>query len=156
MKILPGSRKVAKSERESAWQEMARQVAHEIKNPLTPMRLTIQSFQQNFNHKDPENIKKINNLSNTLIQQIDTMSQVATAFSDFASLPKAKIGDHLTLADIAASAFYELRQCLILESRRLRINTNQAVGAHSLTLMMINSTPYSIFGITILLPLAKC
>jgi len=70
---------------------MARQVAHEIKNPLTPMRLTIQSFQQNFNHKDPENIKKINNLSNTLIQQIDTMSQVATAFSDFASLPKAKM-----------------------------------------------------------------
>ena len=83
--------KLAKSERESAWQEMARQVAHEIKNPLTPMRLTIQSFQQNFNHKDPKNINKINELSNTLIQQIDTMSQVATAFSDFATLPKTKI-----------------------------------------------------------------
>ena len=83
--------KLAKSERESAWQEMARQVAHEIKNPLTPMRLTVQSFQQNFNHKDPENINKINELSNTLIQQIDTMSQVATAFSDFATLPKTKI-----------------------------------------------------------------
>ena len=69
---------------------MARQVAHEIKNPLTPMRLTIQSFQQNFNQKDPKNINKINELSNTLIQQIDTMSQVATAFSDFATLPKTK------------------------------------------------------------------
>ena len=83
--------KLAKSERESAWQEMARQVAHEIKNPLTPMRLTVQSFQKNYIYKDPKNIKKINDLSNTLIQQIDTMNQVATAFSDFASLPKAKI-----------------------------------------------------------------
>lgn len=83
--------KLAKSERESAWQEMARQVAHEIKNPLTPMRLTVQSFQKNYIYKDPKNIKKIIDLSNTLIQQIDTMNQVATAFSDFASLPKAKI-----------------------------------------------------------------
>ncbi len=83
--------KLAKTERESAWQEMARQVAHEIKNPLTPMRLTIQSFQQNYDSKDSKNIKIINDLAKTLIQQIDTMSQVATAFSDFATLPKPKI-----------------------------------------------------------------
>jgi signal transduction histidine kinase len=95
--------KLAKSERESAWQEMARQVAHEIKNPLTPMRLTVQSFQQNYNYKDPKNIKKINDLSNTLIQQIDTMNQVATAFSDFASLPKAKV-EKCNLVEITKQA----------------------------------------------------
>ena len=95
--------KLAKSERESAWQEMARQVAHEIKNPLTPMRLTVQSFQKNYIYKDPENIKKINDLSNTLIQQIDTMSQVATAFSDFASLPKAKV-EKCNLVEITKQA----------------------------------------------------
>ena len=44
--------KLAKSERETAWREMAKQVAHEIKNPLTPMRLTIQSFERNFNPED--------------------------------------------------------------------------------------------------------
>ena len=82
--------KLAKSEREQAWQEMARQVAHEIKNPLTPMRLTIQSFQQRFQANDPENVKKVNDFSNLLIEQIDIMSNVAEAFSDFATLPKPK------------------------------------------------------------------
>ena len=51
--------KLAKSERETAWREMAKQVAHEIKNPLTPMRLTIQSFEKNFNPEDSKNKNKI-------------------------------------------------------------------------------------------------
>lgn len=79
--------KLATSEREQAWREMAKQVAHEIKNPLTPMRLSIQSFQQKFNPKDPEIDKKVNEFSNTLIQQIDTMSSIASAFSTFAKMP---------------------------------------------------------------------
>ena len=49
--------KLAKSEREQAWQEMAKQVAHEIKNPLTPMRLTVQSFQQRFDPSDEDGLK---------------------------------------------------------------------------------------------------
>jgi two-component system nitrogen regulation sensor histidine kinase NtrY len=81
--------KLAKTERENAWQEMARQVAHEIKNPLTPMRLTIQSFQKKYNNNDTGNILKVNELSKILIEQIDSMSQVASAFSDFATLPKS-------------------------------------------------------------------
>lgn len=82
--------KLAKTERQQAWQEMARQVAHEIKNPLTPMRLTIQSFQHQYDPNDPDNKKKLNDFSNLLIQQIDTMSDVAEAFSNFATLPKPK------------------------------------------------------------------
>jgi two-component system nitrogen regulation sensor histidine kinase NtrY len=79
--------KLAQNERDLAWREMAKQVAHEIKNPLTPMRLTVQSFQRRFNPQD-ENIKqKLNDFSESLIQQIDTMSSVATAFSNFASMP---------------------------------------------------------------------
>ena len=83
--------KLAKTERQQAWQEMARQVAHEIKNPLTPMRLTIQSFQHQYDPNDPENKKKLNDFSSLLIQQIDTMSEVAEAFSNFATLPKPKM-----------------------------------------------------------------
>mgnify|MGYP000005699704 FL=1 len=83
--------KLAKTEREQAWQEMARQVAHEIKNPLTPMRLTIQSFQRKYDPNDPDSRNKLNDFSNLLIQQIDTMSEVAEAFSDFASMPKPKM-----------------------------------------------------------------
>ena len=79
--------KLAQSEREEAWREMAKQVAHEIKNPLTPMRLTVQSFQRKFDANDPELKQKLNDYSKTLIQQIDTMSSVASAFSNFASMP---------------------------------------------------------------------
>jgi len=80
--------KLAKGEREQAWREMAKQVAHEIKNPLTPMRLTVQSFQRKFNPEDPKIYDKINEYSRTLIQQIDTMSSIASAFSNFANMPK--------------------------------------------------------------------
>ncbi len=81
------AQKLAQSEREEAWQEMAKQVAHEIKNPLTPMRLTVQSFQRKFDASDPNLPQKINDYSQTLIQQIDAMSSVATAFSNFATMP---------------------------------------------------------------------
>ncbi|WP_079737932.1 PAS domain-containing sensor histidine kinase [Polaribacter sp. KT 15] len=82
--------KLARSEREQAWREMAKQVAHEIKNPLTPMRLSVQSFERKFNPED-ENIKeKLAEYSQTLIQQIDVMSSIASAFSDFAKMPTQK------------------------------------------------------------------
>ncbi len=78
---------LAQNEREAAWREMAKQVAHEIKNPLTPMRLTVQSFERRFDPEDPEIYSKIKEYSNTLIQQIDTMSSIASAFSNFADMP---------------------------------------------------------------------
>jgi len=86
-KLEDSATKLAHSEREQAWREMAKQVAHEIKNPLTPMRLTVQSFQMRFNENDPDVKKKLDDYSKTLIQQIDTMSSVANAFSNFASMP---------------------------------------------------------------------
>ncbi|MBT8319639.1 MAG: GHKL domain-containing protein [Gramella sp.] len=79
--------KLATSEREQAWREMAKQVAHEIKNPLTPMRLSVQSFQRNFDRNDPEIENKVDEYSKTLINQIDTMSSIASAFSNFAKMP---------------------------------------------------------------------
>ena len=81
---------LAASEREAAWREMAKQVAHEIKNPLTPMRLTVQSFQRKFNPADPDISEKVDEYSNTIIQQIDTMSSIASAFSTYATMPAQK------------------------------------------------------------------
>ncbi|MEM7185325.1 MAG: ATP-binding protein, partial [Bacteroidota bacterium] len=78
---------LAANEREAAWREMAKQVAHEIKNPLTPMRLTVQSFQRKFDPDDPNIEEKMDEYSNTLIQQIDTMSSIASAFSTYADMP---------------------------------------------------------------------
>ena len=82
--------KLAKSEREQAWREMAKQVAHEIKNPLTPMRLTVQSFERKFNPEEENIREKLSEYSKTLIQQIDVMSSIASAFSDFAKMPTQK------------------------------------------------------------------
>ncbi len=79
--------KLATSEREQAWREMAKQVAHEIKNPLTPMRLSVQSFQRKFDPNDPQIQHKVDEFSDTLITQIDTMSSIASAFSNFAKMP---------------------------------------------------------------------
>lgn len=79
--------KLARSEREQAWREMAKQVAHEIKNPLTPMRLTVQSFERKFNPEDDGAEQKVKEFSKTLVQQIDTMSNIASAFSNFADMP---------------------------------------------------------------------
>ena len=81
---------LAASEREAAWREMAKQVAHEIKNPLTPMRLTVQSFQRKFDANLPDINEKIKEYSNTLIEQIDTMSSIASAFSNYAQMPAQK------------------------------------------------------------------
>ncbi|MGC1471125.1 MAG: ATP-binding protein [Psychroserpens sp.] len=79
--------KLATNEREQAWREMAKQVAHEIKNPLTPMRLSVQSFQRKFDPQDEKIFQKVDEYSQTLIQQIDTMSSIASAFSNFAKMP---------------------------------------------------------------------
>ncbi|WP_179353454.1 sensor histidine kinase [Winogradskyella vidalii] len=81
---------LAMNEREQAWREMAKQVAHEIKNPLTPMRLTVQSFERKFDPTDEQIHQKLKEYSDTLIQQIDTMSSIASAFSNFAKMPAQK------------------------------------------------------------------
>lgn len=80
---------LAQSEREGAWKEMAKQVAHEIKNPLTPMKLHLQHLQMSIN-RDDDNIKeKVSNISRILIEQIDQLSRMAEEFSSFAKMPVA-------------------------------------------------------------------
>ncbi len=91
---------LAQSNREMAWREMARQVAHEIKNPLTPMRLSIQHLQRAYK-TDPE---QINRLSKTILEQIDNLSHIASEFSNFAKMPRAQ-NEHFPLGDLVASVY---------------------------------------------------
>ena len=81
--------KLAETEREIAWREMAKQVAHEIKNPLTPMKLRVQHLQRSWDPSDPNFIEKLNVFAGAMIEQIDTLSNIATEFSHFAKMPKA-------------------------------------------------------------------
>lgn len=93
------AQRLAQSERESAWREMARQIAHEIKNPLTPMKLSIQYLQKSWDDKVPDWDKYLQRVSQTLIEQIDNLSSIATAFSNFAKMPEAN-NEHLNLVHI--------------------------------------------------------
>jgi len=78
--------RLAKSEREGAWREMARQVAHEIKNPLTPMKLSIQYLQRAIASDSP-NVKELSrNVAGTLVEQIEHLSNIASDFSAFARI----------------------------------------------------------------------
>ena len=87
-KLEESARLLAQGERESAWREMAKQIAHEIKNPLTPMKLSIQFLMRSKENNDADFDKKLEKVSGTLIQQIDTLSSIATGFSNFAKMPK--------------------------------------------------------------------
>lgn len=80
---------LARSERESAWREMAKQIAHEIKNPLTPMKLNIQHLQR-AKGEGKEYNEYIERVTATLIEQIDNLSNIATEFSNFAKIPTAR------------------------------------------------------------------
>ncbi len=90
-KLEHSAQALAQSEREGAWREMARQVAHEIKNPLTPMKLSIQ-YLQNAIQKGSPNVKELSaNMAVTLIEQIDQLSKIAGDFSQFANIGNARI-----------------------------------------------------------------
>lgn len=89
VKLDESANSLKKSEREGAWREMAKQIAHEIKNPLTPMRLSIQYLQRAIQENNPNTPQLTLNMTHTLIEQIDNLSEIATAFSSFAQMPVA-------------------------------------------------------------------
>jgi nitrogen fixation/metabolism regulation signal transduction histidine kinase len=86
--LAESAEKLARSERESAWREMAKQVAHEIKNPLTPMKLSTQLLKRAWDDKAPEFELRLERFTQALVEQIDTLSHIATEFSNFAQMPK--------------------------------------------------------------------
>lgn len=89
-KLADSAQALARSEREGAWREMARQVAHEIKNPLTPMKLSIQYLQKAIDNNAP-NVKALSSkVATTLVEQIDQLSKIAGDFSQFANISNVK------------------------------------------------------------------
>ena len=90
--LADSRRKLAQQERQLAWREMARQVAHEIKNPLTPMKLSVQHLRRAYSNGSPQTDYKFRNLfekiTTTLIEQVDALARIANEFSSFARMPK--------------------------------------------------------------------
>jgi len=90
-KMEESTRLLKYSEREKAWREMARQIAHEIRNPLTPMKLNVQYLQKVYLAKDPSFDEKFKSVSLSLINQIETLNEVAGMFSDFSSIKTSAV-----------------------------------------------------------------
>jgi signal transduction histidine kinase len=87
--LASSAEKLARSERESAWREMAKQIAHEIKNPLTPMKLSVQHLQRSSGDEPGKQKQNLKRITQTLIEQIDHLSAISTEFSNFAKMPRA-------------------------------------------------------------------
>lgn len=99
---------LARSEREGAWQEMAKQVAHEIKNPLTPMKLNLQYLQKVVNEGGEDFEGKFKKVSASMIEQIDTLAHIANEFSNFAKMPKVNL-EQVNLTEIIQSTIVLFR-----------------------------------------------
>jgi signal transduction histidine kinase len=82
---------IIKAEREAAWKEMAKQVAHEIKNPLTPMKLSIQHIEKAYRDGAKNFGEILHQVTQTILQQIEILSNIATEFSRMAKMPDRKI-----------------------------------------------------------------
>ena len=140
-KLNDSVEKLSKSNKEQAWREMAKQVAHEIKNPLTPMRLSVQSFQKNFdvNRKGVE--KKIDEFVKTLIQQIDTMSAIASAFSNFAEMP-AQVGEKINIIEttrLALKIFKEKHIIFITDHKNIQVDIDRTQMVRIITNLVKNA-----------------
>ena len=133
--------KLSKSNKEQAWREMAKQVAHEIKNPLTPMRLSVQSFQRNFDINDSEIDTKLDEFSKTLIQQIDTMSTIASAFSNFAEMP-AQQGEKINIIEttrLALKIFKEKHITFNSEHSNMQVSIDRTQMVRIVTNLIKNA-----------------
>lgn len=99
---------LVKDERHNAWREMAKQVAHEIKNPLTPMKLNIQYLQQAIAQNHPDITSMVKRVSASIIEQIDNLNYIASEFSNFAKMPEQHV-EHIDLIALLQSivALYE-------------------------------------------------
>ncbi len=110
------AQKLAQSERENAWREMAKQVAHEIKNPLTPLKLGLQLLEKSWKDKDPKFDIKFERFSKSFVEQIDSLSKIASEFSNFAKMPET----HLERFDVfevitqATTIFKQTENCTIV------------------------------------------
>jgi two-component system nitrogen regulation sensor histidine kinase NtrY len=103
------AQRLAQSERETAWREMAKQVAHEIKNPLTPLKLGLQLLDKAWKDKDPKFDQKFERFSKSFVEQIESLSSIASEFSSFAKMPDTKL-EKVNLFDIIGQAVIIFKQ----------------------------------------------
>jgi nitrogen fixation/metabolism regulation signal transduction histidine kinase len=128
-KLEESARLMKYSAREKAWREMARQIAHEIRNPLTPMKLNVQYLQKVYSAKDPSFDEKFKSVSRSLINQIDTMNDVAGMFADFSKIKmpvdeKANLMEAINSTCTLFRKSYKLNIVVDTESNNIEVKTS--------------------------------
>jgi two-component system nitrogen regulation sensor histidine kinase NtrY len=155
LKLDKNAELLAKSERESAWREMAKQVAHEIKNPLTPMKLSIQHLQRAYQNDAPNRDELAKKVSNTLIEQIDNLTKIANEFSTFAKMPESQL-ENISLHQVLKSSvdlYKENENAVInyhsnIEGAHVLVDKNQLLRVfNNLILNAIQSIPENRRGV---------
>lgn len=131
------AKKLAQQERQAAWSQMARQVAHEIKNPLTPMRLNVQHLQRHLKTEEPE---KLRQFAESMIEQIDILSHIAGTFSSFAALPEMQFSRfNPQEAALKVARMYAGRNIVVKGASHLLIKADQEQLTRALNNMINNA-----------------
>jgi len=136
LELGESAERLAKSERESAWREMAKQVAHEIKNPLTPLRLNAQLIQRAYEEKNPQFDEKFKKFTSMLIEQVDTLAQIANEFSNYAVMPKPKLSK-VILSEVIQNAVTLFRTTTSSEIIFKNYTTNDTIEADKEQLLRV-------------------
>ncbi len=141
LQIQDQKERLSFTEKEQAWREMAKQVAHEVKNPLTPMKLTIQNFERKFDPNDPDIRAKVKKMSSTIVDQIDLIAAVASAFSQFAQLPEKKneVFDLKEEVDNILQMFIEDRVFMHATKEKIMINMDKIYLSRIITNLITNA-----------------
>ncbi len=139
LKLEHGANLLAQSERESAWREMAKQVAHEIKNPLTPMKLNLQYLQHVMKNSPADFNEKFEKASASIIEQIDTLAGIATEFSNFAKLPGTQLRqiNLLEIINSSVNLFEQKKNVSIIVD--IRFKDIQVMGDKEQALRVFNN-----------------
>ncbi|WP_439879931.1 ATP-binding protein [Pontibacter sp. MBLB2868] len=153
---------LAMQEKEAAWREMARQVAHEIKNPLTPMKLSLQYLQKAIAEKKPNTEQLIEKISHTLITQINILSDIATSFSSFTSMPEPKqeqinisatlrksVDLHNDPATAIVRTEFEVEEAIVVADENLMVRTFNNLLLNAIQAVPASRKPLIMIGLEI-------
>lgn len=141
-KLTQSIRQLSLKNKEEAWQEMAKQVAHEIKNPLTPMKLSIQSFQYKFSDIEEPHYSVIKKHAEILLNQIDAISRIVDTFSNFAKMPipQNQDTDLLQVTHDLAYMFADSNVSVVTELDKVFYNLDKSIFERILINILKNST----------------
>jgi signal transduction histidine kinase len=143
-KLAASKRALADSEKESAWREMAKQVAHEIKNPLTPMKLTLQNLQRQLEKielPDTQKEKTKRSVENLLLQ-IETLNDIATSFAAFAKMPAPQLEQFDIVHTVkCAVELHESHQSIVchLPATAIKVIGDEKLTGQIMTNLLLNA-----------------